>query len=461
MMSTLSARQITVFICACFALRLGALQPCMIRIVDRDSQWPVPLVELRTTHNLRFISDNAGIIACDAPELMGRETWFTVIGHGYSVPRDGFGCAGVRLTPQPGITQCVAVTRTILARRIGRLTGGGLFAETLQCGGSAPLPENGAFGSDSVFVARYHEKLFWLWGDTALPNYPLGLFHTPGATTPLQPLPTAQPPLALPFDYFRDPKTQQPCNLAHFSGDGPTWLSGLVALPDQTGKQRLCAVYTKIKPPLDAYEIGLCCWDDARALFTPIRTLWRATDTHEKPIVPEGHAIRWRAADGTPHILFGNPLPRLSCPETFEAWNEPASWKTHTPQTTLRVKGDPARSIKLHSGSMVWHALRQRWLIVFMEAFGTPSTFGEIWYAEANDPFAEWTDAVKILTHESYTFYNPMVHQWLVPENKDYILFEGTYTHQFQNGAVQTPRWDYNQVLYRLDFADLERYKQR
>ena len=49
---------------------------CLIEIVDQDSGWPVPLVELRTTHNVRFVSDNAGLIAFDLPELMGTETCF-------------------------------------------------------------------------------------------------------------------------------------------------------------------------------------------------------------------------------------------------------------------------------------------------------------------------------------------------------------------------------------------------
>ena len=71
-------------------------------MVEKGSGWPVPLVELRTTHNVRFVTDNAGVIAFDLPELMGRETWFDVLGHGYEIPKDGFGYRGVRLTPQPG-----------------------------------------------------------------------------------------------------------------------------------------------------------------------------------------------------------------------------------------------------------------------------------------------------------------------------------------------------------------------
>ena len=50
----------------------AASQLCRIEVVEKGSGWPVSLVELRTTHHVRFITDNAGVIAFDLPELMGR-----------------------------------------------------------------------------------------------------------------------------------------------------------------------------------------------------------------------------------------------------------------------------------------------------------------------------------------------------------------------------------------------------
>ena len=100
----------------------AGIAPCRIEIIESGSGWPVPLVELRTTHQMKFFSDNAGVIAFDAPELMGRETWFDVIGTGYEVPKDGFGYRGVRMKPEPGKTLRVEVKRTIIAKRLGRIT---------------------------------------------------------------------------------------------------------------------------------------------------------------------------------------------------------------------------------------------------------------------------------------------------------------------------------------------------
>jgi hypothetical protein len=51
--------------------------------VEAGTGWPVPLVELRTTHQVRFVTDNAGVIAFDLPEMMGRPTWFDVLSPGY------------------------------------------------------------------------------------------------------------------------------------------------------------------------------------------------------------------------------------------------------------------------------------------------------------------------------------------------------------------------------------------
>src|SRR5262245_25518357 len=65
--------------------------PCCIRVVEKGTRWPVPMVELTTVHNVLFVSDNAGRIAFDLPELMGQETWFAVESDGYEVPADKYG----------------------------------------------------------------------------------------------------------------------------------------------------------------------------------------------------------------------------------------------------------------------------------------------------------------------------------------------------------------------------------
>jgi hypothetical protein len=441
---------VAVFAALLITCRGAAVEPCRIEIVESGSGWPVPLVELRTTHNVAFVSDNAGVIAFDLPELMGRETWFDVRGHGYERPKDGFGYRGVRLTPEPGKTLHVEVNRTIIARRLGRLTGAGLFAESQKTGRDLDWKESGVLGSDSIQLAAYRDRLFWLWGDTTLAHYPLGVFDSTAAITSLAPLLAFEPPVRLTLDYFRD-LAGQPRGVAKMPGTGPTWLSGMVTLPDAQGRPHLVAVYSKIRGYLEAYEVGLCVWSDDQQRFDRLRVVWTRSDTSGEPAPsPQGHPAFWTDEQGGRWVLFGDPFPRLRCPATFEAWQNTNTWQVLEPQREVRAALGDA-SVKPHSGSIAWNPWRKRWVTVFMQAGGKPSKLGELWYAEADAPTGPWGPAVKVLSHDNYTFYNPRLHPELTSADSPVLLFEGTYTAEFADRPPPTPRYNYNQVLYRLD----------
>jgi hypothetical protein len=431
----------------------AALAPCRIEVVEKSSGWPVPLVELRTTHNVRFVTDNAGVIAFDLPECMGREMWFAVAGHGYEVPKDGFGMRGVRLRPEPGKTLKVEVNRTIVAKRLGRLTGGGLFGESQKLGREMDWRDSDVFGCDSVRNAVHRGKMFWAWGDTTIPNYPLGMFDVSSATTDIHPLTSFEPPLKLKFNYFTDEKGK-PRGVAKMPGSGPTWVTGYVNLRDKNGTERLVGSYMKVRNHLDAYEWGLCVWNDGAEKFEQLRVIWTKSGTAPKPPpVPEGHPAFWKDEKGREWLLFGNPFPTLRCPATFEGWQDSSTWEVLKPQASL-ISASDGKAVKPHSGSIAWNDFRRCWVTVFMESFGKPSAFGELWYAEADTPAGPWGKAVKVLTHENYTFYNPRLHPEFTPTNSPVLLFEGSYTAEFANKPDPTPRYNYNQVLYRLNLDD-------
>jgi hypothetical protein len=431
-----------------------ALEPCRIEVVERGSGWPVPLVELRTTHEVRFVSDNAGVIACDLPELMGQETWFTISGHGYEARADGFGMRGVRLTPQPGKTLRVEVDRVNIAKRLGRATGAGIFAESQKTGRDLDWRDPaGVFGCDSVQNALYDGKMFWAWGDTTVPGYPLGVFDMSSATTPIQPLKSFEPPLRLTFEHFRDDKGKIR-GVAKMPGQGPTWVGGYTSLPDKDGRLRLVGTYAKIRNYLESYETGICAWNDDKAEFELVQKLWTKSDAAPKqPPMPDGHPAFWKDAAGKQWVLFGNPLPTLRCPASYEAYVDASTWEVLQPQATL-VSATDGKPVTPHTGSIAWNAFRQRWVTVFMEKFGKPSAFGELWYAEADAPTGPWGKAVKVLTHSNYTFYNPRLHPEFTPADSPILIFEGTYTAEFADRPHPTPRYNYNQILYRLDLDD-------
>ncbi len=426
---------------------------CCIEVVEKTSGWPVPLVMLRTTHNVTFVTDNAGVAAFDLPELMGVETWLYVESPGYEVPKDGFGMRGVRVTPKPGATVRIEVTRTSIARRLGRLTGGGLFAESRKLGRETSWKEAGVLGCDSVQNAVYKGRMFWLWGDTTMARYPLGIFHSTSATTPVKPLKRFTPPVKIALDYFTDEKGA-PRAVARMPGSGPTWLTGYVTLPDKTGAEHLVATYQKIKPPLDLYKCGLCVWDDETENFVNLKVVWEKSESTSKPtLVPEGHPIFVSDAKGKRWVIFGDPFPQLRCPATFEAWRNPKTWEKLTPQKEL--KSVVGKRVQPHRGSIAWNAYRKCYVTVFMERFGSPSAFGEVWFAEAPKPTGPWGPAVKIVSHENYTFYNVRIHPEFTPAGSPVLLFEGTYTQQFADHPPPTPRYDYNQILYRIDLDDV------
>ena len=433
------------------ALALALAHPNACRVEVRDgADRPVPLIELRTTHGLRFVSDNAGRVALDAPELFGVPTWFTVVGHGVGVDPDGFGTRGVSLTPSRGGHLTVRVKRTSIARRLGRATGAGLFAESQKLGLASPLPETGVFGCDTVQTALHGGKLYWFWGDTTLPGYPLGVFDGTGATTAPKPVESFEPPLAVAFAYERA-EVGKPKGVAPMPGSGPTWITGVASLPDHSGTPRLVCGYAKIDPPLATYRFGLAVWDGAKREFAHLKTVWERGQKRSKPPLPQGHASFWTDPAGVRWLLFGNPLPTFRCRATFESWSDPAQWERLTPQRELRdAAGKP---VVPHSGSVAYSEYRDKWVAVFVEKFGKPSAFGEVWYAEAPTPTGPWGTAVKILTHDNTTFYNPKIHAEFSGDTPT-LIFEGTYTAEFADHAPPTPRYNYNQIWCRLDLDD-------
>ena len=193
-------------------------------------------------------------------------------------------------------------------------------------------------------------------------------------------------------------------------------------------------------------------WDPGTEKFIPEKVIWKKSDG-TKPLLLQGHPVRWQDPAGKRWLLFGDPFPAARCPDDFEAWRTPATWEKIPAPAALRSAQDNSE-VKVHRGSIAWNPFLNRWLTVFTQQFGKPAAFGEIWYAEADSPLGPWAPAVKILSHHNYTFYNPLIQTALAPADAPFILFEGTYTAEFADHAQPTPRYNYNQVLYRLDLND-------
>jgi hypothetical protein len=116
---------------------------------------------------------------------------------------------------------------------------------------------------------------------------------------------------------------------------------------------------------------------------------------------------------------------------------------------------ESGKTILPHNGTVYFNAFRKRWIGIFVQQFGEPSNLGEVWYAEADTPIGPWAYAQKVITHDKYSFYNPKQHPFFDQEGGRVIFFEGTYSYTFSGPAENaTPRYDYNQLMYRLNLDD-------
>ncbi len=153
----------------------GASEYCVIRVIDEDTGRGVPLVELGLPNDVRYWTDSAGVAALDEPSLVGCDVFISVHGHGYQYPNETFLGRGVNVRIEPGRIQEVRVRRTMVAERLYRLTGEGIYRDSMKAGLPVSLDgtQNGALvlGQDTACATPYRGKLFWIWGDTVGPTY--------------------------------------------------------------------------------------------------------------------------------------------------------------------------------------------------------------------------------------------------------------------------------------------------
>jgi hypothetical protein len=479
--------------------------PFAIRVVDESTGRGVPLVELRTVHEVRYYTDSNGIVAFSEPGLMGQTVFFHIRSHGYEFPKDGFGNRGTKISIAPGGSVTLRIKRLNIAERLYRVTGGGIYRDSVLVGRPTPLREpllNGqVLGSDGVVNALYHSKVYWFWGDTNRAAYPLGNFNVTGATSMLPEKGGLDPEVGIDLTYFtgRDGFVRP---MAPMPGDGPTWIDGLVVLRDQAGKEHMFAAYVKVRGPLTVYARGLAEFDDVANQFRQAAEFQLGA-----PAYPGGHPFLYKD-HGEEYVYFATAYPLTRVRATPEALKDLAQYQTYTclqegstlekpkversptgklvyawkknapvvspvDQEKLTWKGflrpagflgpreallqlrdrDSGKAILAHFGSVSWNAYRRRWLMIAVESGGT-SSLGEVWYAEADEPTGPWTYAVKVVTHERYSFYNPKQHPLFDKDGGRVIFFEGTYSQTFSGNTDPTPRYDYNQVMYKLDLAD-------
>ena len=348
--------------------------------------------------------------------------------------------------------------------------------------------------------AVFQGKIYWFWGDTNRPDYPLGNFHVPGAVSELPGRGGLEPQTASIFPTSSMTKVSRRPT-APIPGEGPTWISGLTVLEDASGRERMFAFYAKIRKMLEVYERGLAEFNPETKRFEkvikfpdPANLCRRASRRSSvsargqrdqlrllcKSVSALTHSRRPGSAQGSDGVRG------LYLPGTGHAAGPAADstavaegrlhygWKTSTQlvrqdqqakliasrritadESLLNLRDiDSGKTVQAHGGSVYWNDYRNRWVMITVESFGSTSALGEVWYAEADTPLGPWVYARKIVTHDKYSFYNPKQHPMFDKDHGRIIFFEGTYTTTFSGNDDPTPRYDYNQMMYQLDLSD-------
>jgi len=469
-----------------------------IQVVDEETGRGVPLVEVTTVNGIRHWTDSAGIVAFHEPGLMNRDVFFSIKSHGYEFPKDGFGFRGKPLKTTPGDHAVLRIRRLNIAERLYRVTGEGIYRDSVLLGQPVPLREpllNGqVLGSDSVQTAVFRNRIYWFWGDTNRPGYPLGNFKVPGATSLLPGDGGLDPERGINLDYFTDEHGFAKKTIP-WKGTGPTWISGLVTISD-SGNEQLFAHYQDIQGGGMSFKAsgqGLAEFNDEAKIFRRV-----AEFPMDGPF-PEGAHSLMLDEEGETYIYFCTPYPLVRVRATRDAladlsqyeaytclrqgtrrddcqidrddagrvrWNWKRDTDTIGPQDQERLikrkvldREDAALTLRdaetgdvvvAHRGTVAYNDFRKRWIMIFCQIGGT-SPLGEIWYAEADALTGPWRHARKIVSHNRYSFYNPRHHPMFDADGGRIVYFEATYTAAFSGNPEKTPRYDYNQIMYRLN----------
>jgi hypothetical protein len=476
-----------------------------IELVDEQTRRGVPMVELQTTSNIRLYTDSNGLIAFYEPGLMNRKVWFEVSAHGYEFAADGFGLRGVSLEIKPGATAQLRIKRLNIAERLYRITGQGIYRDSILLGRKAPILEpllNGSVtGQDGILTAIYQGKIYWFYGDTSRLSYGLGNFAMTGATSELPE--KIDPARGLDLKYFlaEDGFTKR---MAPCEGEGVVWLGGLVVLPDRQGQQRMLAWFQRRRGLGAVLENGFMVYNDGKAQFEKLKDL-----PVDPPLVPQGYPLEVKTGS-TSYIYFTAPYPALRVKADWESYLDLNAYESFTclragttyagtnqtqlerdnsgrlvwgwkrgtsplkPQeqeeliaaglmkpaeSPLRLRDpDSGKVILLNSCSCFWNEYRRRYILIACEVLGA-TVLGEIWYSEAEHPEGPWGYGRKIITHankkgDAHDFYNPTQHPFFDQQGGRVIYLEGSYVNTFSGNPHPTPYYEYNQIMYRLDLAD-------
>ena len=237
----------------------------------------MPLVELETVHHVRYVTDSAGWIAAGRTRLDEPARLLPC-----EEPRLRTCCGRVRFC-RPGAEPATrrrsgrfVCARTNIAQRLYRITGEGIYRDSLLLGKPVPLRNprgtGRVAGQDSAMAVPYRDRIFWFWGDTNRLRYPLGHFwmagatsDLPGPTSTLTGASTSTTSWMLTASAVRQPDWAW--------NPGPIWIDAVCVLPDEQGRERLVCHYAHMKDLGKMLDHGLAVYNDETQQFDKLASL--------------------------------------------------------------------------------------------------------------------------------------------------------------------------------------------
>ncbi len=465
-----------------------------ITVVDKETRRGVPLVELKTTGGRRFYTDSQGRIAFYEPALMNQKTAFSFFSHGYECPPDLLGQSGFFLTPTPGGSSLLNITRVNIAERLYRITGQDIYGESAKLGLPVPIRHqnlNGkVMGQDTFIETLYKGKLYWFWGDTIGPAEFNG--KASGATSELPGKGGLDPGVGVELDYFVD--SSGFCKpICPFGGPTLVWIQWLATLKDNNG-EHLYAFYRCINRDGKPGEAGFAVFNDSAQAFEQVKIIneWYGQDHrsgHPVLVNAGGHSYFYiinydgleRVEADYRHLTDPSQYEHFTCYATGAKYDTARTnldrtregdiiygWKSNTDALNHRRQDELIRAgritareglwqlrdieggtpVPVDPSSVFWNNFRKRWIMIAYEFTGG------VWFFEGDTPTGPWAYGRKIVSHEHYDFYNVGQHPLFDQEKGRLIYFEGTYTTGFSGNTCETPLYNYNQIMYRLALDD-------
>ena len=482
-----------------------------ITVVDQETGRGIPAVKLQMLNRGQYWTDNNGVIAFNEPDLMNQPVWFTVETHGYVSDATGFlGFKGIVLDIKPGGSAVVPMRRINVAQRLYRMTGSGMYRESLLLGDKVPpipepgkVPVMGQDGGDMVlFKGRYH----WLWGDTGITRFPLGIFQSVSAVSDPPENGGLDPDQGVVLHYLREDNGEiRPIINLKLEPGQPYWYTRMRVVKDKKGKEHLLTDYVRVNGAMETLERGLLEYGGQSGFFELV------ANYPEHPVLRAdggGATVFMHTVKGKDYFYHASPYPIVRYPadyavqrdittrEAFSClkeglrydasalqldrdkkgklrwgWKKNTSPITHEQMDPLIKAGfmkneerwysiydiDSGKSVLPHQGSVYWNPYRKRWICIQGQSFGD-TLLGEIWYLEADTPQGPWVYARKIITHnwpgQTCSFYLSTQLPEFDKNGGRTIYLKGSFSSTFGDEKKDAPRHDYNIMVYKLELDD-------